>query len=198
MPSSSSPTSARGRGFTLSFADPRVALNVLDPGSDRSPEHDHRYFQQRGNDCCAGRRIRGLPRRSAQGRSHGKYIWRSKMFKTDYLSNLGAAKVYWTPPYDTPPGDTVFRMYAAASSQQIEDGLWFRFEQKLAQSGQMFRLPSWLQGAVLAVRGRGLRLHRCDPCRIVAARTERLSDADSADLSVDPGSQGRPKSLNEQ
>lgn len=33
-------------------------------------------------------------------------------------------------------------MYAGESSQQIEDGLPLRFEEKMTKSGQMFRLPS--------------------------------------------------------
>jgi hypothetical protein len=72
---------------------------------------------------------------------HTSYVWRSKMFKTDYLANLGAAKVYWTPPVD-PLAETVFRLYAGESSPQTEDGLTLRFTQKMAKSGQMFRLPS--------------------------------------------------------
>lgn len=78
--------------------------------------------------------------------NQARYIWRSKMFKTDFLMNLGAAKVFWTPPVATTqigePPDTVFRMYAGESSQQIEDGLPLRFEEKMTKSGQMFRLPS--------------------------------------------------------
>jgi hypothetical protein len=74
--------------------------------------------------------------------NYPKYIWRSKMFATPYVMNLGAAKVYWTAPYTSTTGFTAFRVYAGSTPQEIEDGLPLKFEQNLGQSGQMFRLPS--------------------------------------------------------
>jgi hypothetical protein len=127
-------------GVFVSLGDPRVAKNVLDPGLDEVQNIITDIFNGEVMSLRNGVVYLVDVRRQS---AYGKYLWRSKMFKTDYLQNLGAAKVYWTPPVDQPPpGETVFRMYAAASSQAMEDVLWFRFEQKLLASGQMFRLPS--------------------------------------------------------
>lgn len=130
-------------GIILSI-DPRVALTELRPGNNVE-------VQNLINDLFNGEAmtlrdgiVYLVDIRNEQNQA--RYIWRSMMFKTDFLSNLGAAKVFWTPPFPTTqngePPDTVFRMYAGADSQEIEDGLKLRFEEKMTQSGQMFRLPS--------------------------------------------------------
>ena len=132
-------------GILLWFADGRVALTELNPGNIEILNLITDIFnsevmtvRKTGADNPV---VYLVDLRSEK--KQAKYRWRSKMFKTDYLSNLGAAKVYWTPALGTPPvGDTVFRLYAGADSPQIEDGLPLRFEQKMTQSGQMFRLPS--------------------------------------------------------
>jgi hypothetical protein len=131
-------------GIILSMSDPRVALTVLQPGAGTE-------VANLMNDMFNGEAMtlrNGIVYlvdiRNEQNQA--KYIWRSKMFQTQYLSNLGAAKVYWTPAYPTTqpgePNDTVFRMYAGDHSDQIEDGLPLRFEEKMTKSAQMFRLPS--------------------------------------------------------
>lgn len=73
---------------------------------------------------------------------YGKYRWRSKIFSLNYLMNLAAAKVFWTPAEapDLPP--TVFRMYAAGYANLSNDGLPLKFERVLPTSGVMMRLPS--------------------------------------------------------
>lgn len=74
---------------------------------------------------------------------YARYRWRSKIFTLPYLQNLGAAKVYWTPQDpSTIPGTSTFRMFAGAQADMTDDGLPLRFEQKMTQSGQIFRLPS--------------------------------------------------------
>lgn len=130
-------------GIMLWFADPRVALTELAPGAVEVLNLITDIFN---SEIMTIRKDEGnfpvvylVDLRAQQNQV--KYVWRSKMFKTDFLANLGAAKVYWTPPV-AGAGDTVFRMYSAADSQEIEDGLTLRFEQKMTQSGQMFRLPS--------------------------------------------------------
>jgi hypothetical protein len=74
---------------------------------------------------------------------YASYRWRSKIFTLPYLENMGAAKVYWTPQDPTTlPAPTYFRVFAGAQADLTDDGLPLRFEQKMTQSGQMFRLPS--------------------------------------------------------
>jgi hypothetical protein len=131
-------------GIILWFSDARIALTELNPGNIEVINLITDIFN---SEVMTVRKsetsnpvVYLVDLRNEQ--SQAKYIWRSKMFKTDYLSNLGAAKVYWTPAVQPAQGDTVFRMYAGADSQEIEDGLKLRFEQKMTQSGQMFRLPS--------------------------------------------------------
>jgi len=131
-------------GIFLSLTDPRVALNRLDPGTVMEVMNiitdifNGELMLLRDGIVYVVDVRQQVP--------YGQYRWRSKMFTTNYLMNLGAAKVYWTPAYkdalNQSAGDTVFRMYSAADSQEMEDGLTLRFEEKLSQSGQMFRLPS--------------------------------------------------------
>lgn len=74
---------------------------------------------------------------------YAPYRWRSKIFTLPYLQNLGAAKVYWTPPLTPAPTvPSYFRVYAGDHAQALADGLPLRFEQEMTKSGQMFRLPS--------------------------------------------------------
>jgi hypothetical protein len=74
---------------------------------------------------------------------YAKYRWRSKIFVLPYIQNLGAAKVYWTPPDPTTvPNPTIFRVYASERPTETGNGLTKRFECKLGKSGEMFRLPS--------------------------------------------------------
>lgn len=73
---------------------------------------------------------------------YAKYVWRSKIWTMPYLMNLAAAKIYWTPPDNPPPSDTVFRMYAGAVADLTSDGLPLRLQRTLGRSGEMFRLPS--------------------------------------------------------
>ena len=71
------------------------------------------------------------------------FRWRSKIFTMPYLQNLGAAKVYWTPPYVPPPVPmTKFRMFAGDHAQSVSSGLPLRFEEILTEPGQILRLPS--------------------------------------------------------
>jgi hypothetical protein len=131
-------------GIWLALGDPRPALTVLNPGPVEVMNLVTDIFngevmtvRRSGTDNPV---VYLVDLRNEQNQT--VYKWRSKMFKTDYLQNLGAAKVYWTPAVAPPKGDTVFRMYAAPDSQLVEDGLTLRFEEKLTKSGQMFRLPS--------------------------------------------------------
>lgn len=77
---------------------------------------------------------------------YGKYLWRSKIFSLPYLQNLGAAKVYWTPPFvdllHPVLGDTYFRVYAGGHADMKDDGLPLRFSEKIKPTGEMYRLPS--------------------------------------------------------
>lgn len=74
---------------------------------------------------------------------YATYRWRSKIFTLPYLQNLGAAKVYWTPPYVPPPiTPTVFRMFAGDHAQAVSNSLPLRLEWTLSESGQIIRLPS--------------------------------------------------------
>jgi len=130
-------------GIWLSLSDPRPALTVLNPGEVEIQNLITDIFNAeimtiRGTETQPVVYLVDL--RNVQNQA--AYRWRSKMFQTQYLSNMGAAKVYWTPPVQPSKGDTYFRMYAGSDSQQTEDGLTLRFEQKLTQSGQMLRLPS--------------------------------------------------------
>ena len=70
------------------------------------------------------------------------FRWRSKIFVMPYLANLGAAKVYWTPPYVPPPPFTQFRMFAGDHAQAASSGLPLRFQETLTEPGQILRLPS--------------------------------------------------------
>ena len=74
---------------------------------------------------------------------YAPYRWRSKIFALPYLQNLGAAKVYWTPPTTPPPTvKSYFRVFAGTHAEATADGLPLRFEQEMTKPGQMFRLPS--------------------------------------------------------
>jgi hypothetical protein len=74
---------------------------------------------------------------------YAPYRWRSKIFALPYQQNLGAAKVYWTPPLPgSPTGPSYFRVFAGDQAEAEGDGLPLRYEQQMTQSGQMFRLPS--------------------------------------------------------
>jgi hypothetical protein len=74
---------------------------------------------------------------------YASYRWRSKIFTLPYLQNMGAAKVYWTPQDPSTTGaPTTFRVFAGAHAELTDDGLPLVFEQKMTESGQMFRLPS--------------------------------------------------------
>lgn len=74
---------------------------------------------------------------------YSKYRWRSKIFTLPYLQNLGAAKVYWTPPdVTTVPSATMFRVFAGESADELDNGLPLRYANSLKKSGEMFRLPS--------------------------------------------------------
>lgn len=78
-----------------------------------------------------------------QSAPYAKYRWRSKIFTLPYLQNMGAAKVFWTPPDASVANEpTYFRVYAAEKGATNDDGLTLRFEQAMTKSGQMFRLPS--------------------------------------------------------
>lgn len=132
-------------GIWFSLGDPRPALNVLNPGFVEVQNIITDIFN--GEVMVLRGESGEFPvvfladLRNEQNQV--AYRWRSKMFQTPFLSNLGAAKVYWTPPFDKPPkGPTYFRMFAGPDSQEIEDGLTLRFEHKLGKSGEMFRLPS--------------------------------------------------------
>lgn len=74
---------------------------------------------------------------------YAKYRWRSKIFTLPYLQNMGAAKVYYTPP-DASVEDqpTYFRVFAGAQANLADDGLPLRYERVLPTSGAMMRLPS--------------------------------------------------------
>lgn len=74
---------------------------------------------------------------------YAKYRWRSKIFTLPYLQNMGAAKVYYTPP-DASVADqpTYFRVFAGAQANLADDGLPLRYERVLPTSGAMMRLPS--------------------------------------------------------
>jgi hypothetical protein len=64
------------------------------------------------------------------------YLWRSKIFQTQYKENWAAAKVFYGPPpgvSGTPDAPTYFRFYA--------DGRMI-LQRTLPASGQQFRLPS--------------------------------------------------------
>jgi hypothetical protein len=132
------------QGIILSLSDPRVGLTVLEPGV--SIEVANLMNDMFNGEAMTLRNgvVYLVDLRNEQNQT--KYIWRSKMFQTQYLSNLGAAKVYWTPAVPTTqlgePNDTVFRMYAGERSDLVEDGLPLRFEETMTKSGQMFRLPS--------------------------------------------------------
>jgi len=72
-----------------------------------------------------------------------KYRWRSKIFVLPYLQNLGAAKVYWTPPDASVANEpTYFRVFAAEKATTNNAGLPMVFQQKMKKPGEMFRLPS--------------------------------------------------------
>jgi hypothetical protein len=73
---------------------------------------------------------------------YAPYTWRSKIFAYDYVVNLGAAKIYWTPPFDNTFTKGKFRVYAGSEPNMVTDGLPLRFEQDLDVPGQMYRLPS--------------------------------------------------------
>lgn len=63
----------------------------------------------------------------------GGYIWRSKLFQMQYLTNLGAAKIFYTNPPGISSPVGVFRTFANGVLKQ---------EHLIPVSGEMFRLPS--------------------------------------------------------
>lgn len=139
------PESHYGRqpGVYISLVDQRQGLVVLDP----TPHETFNVIQDVYNGETTILRdgvVYLIDLRQLQ--SQAPYRWRSKIFVLPYLQNLGAAKVYWTPPYAASPGGSIlpsyFRVYAGATAQSVADGLPLRFEQEMTQSGQMFRLPS--------------------------------------------------------
>jgi hypothetical protein len=74
---------------------------------------------------------------------YGTYRWRSKIFQLPYLQNLGALKIYWTPAQVQPaPGNTFVRVYAGERADAISSGLPLKYQNQLAPSGDMMRLPS--------------------------------------------------------
>jgi len=132
-------------GIWLALGDSRPALTVLNPGlieiQNLLTDMFNAEIMTLRGDGVTNPIVYHVDLRNEQNQT--AYRWRSKMFQTPFLSNLGAAKVYWTPPVDNPPkGDTWFRMYSGPDSPEVEDGLTLRFEQKLTKSGQMLRLPS--------------------------------------------------------
>lgn len=73
---------------------------------------------------------------------YATYTWRSKIVTLDFLQNLSAAKVYYTPAQDPNAGPSYFRVYAGGYADLTQDGLPLRFQQVMTVPGQMFRLPS--------------------------------------------------------
>jgi hypothetical protein len=127
-------------GIILSLSDPRVALTALQPGSTVEVENLMNDIFNGEAMTLRNGVVYLVDIRNQQNQI--SYIWRSKMFSTPYLENLGAAKVYWTPAVQPPAADTVFRVYAGESSQLVEDGLPLRYEKKMVKSAELLRLPS--------------------------------------------------------
>jgi hypothetical protein len=129
-------------GVFISTVDPRIALSNLQPSSVPITNVITDIFN--GEVTVLSNGVVYLVD-LRQLMPYGFYRWRSKIFTLPYVQNLGAAKVYWTPPYaPTPPAwpPTMFRMYAGSEATQLESGLPLVYEDTLGHSGQMFRLPS--------------------------------------------------------
>jgi hypothetical protein len=128
-------------GLVVSLTDPRMGVTVLDP----HPSEVFNLIQDLYNGETMQLRdgVVYFVDLRTQG-PYGKYRWKSKLFQLPYLQNLGAAKVYWTPKdsHVTADAPTYFRVYAGSEANLTDDGLPLRFEEKMTQSGQMFRLPS--------------------------------------------------------
>jgi hypothetical protein len=133
-------------GLYIALNDQRIAFTVLDP----TPSE----IQNVITDIFSGEILQIRDHvvyvvDIRQQKPYAAYRWRSKIFAFTYPLNLGAAKIYWTPPAlpaTAPPGatsaDTVFRVFAGDTADQISSGLPLRFAQNLARNAQMFRLPS--------------------------------------------------------
>jgi len=127
-------------GAFISLADQRLGVTVLDP----SPAEVVNLMQDSYNGETMVLRdgvVYLVDLRVVI--PYARYRWRSKIFTLPYLQNLGAAKVYWTPPLTVPPtAPSYFRMFAGDHAQAADSGLPLRFEEAMSKSGQMFRLPS--------------------------------------------------------
>jgi hypothetical protein len=124
-------------GIYLSLHDQRQALMIMDPGQPIQnviTDIFNGEVMTLRNGVIYVRDLR-LPQPIVS------YRWRSKIFSLPYLQNLGAAKVYYTPPYD-PAATTTFRVFAGEAAQAETDSLPLRFQEVLPASGQMLRLPS--------------------------------------------------------
>ena len=129
-------------GVFISTVDPRIALSNLQPSSVPITNVITDIFN--GEVTVLSNGVVYLVD-LRQLMPYGFYRWRSKIFTLPYVQNLGACKVYWTPPYaPTPPAwpPTMFRMFAGSEATQLESGLPLVYEDTLGHSGQMFRLPS--------------------------------------------------------
>lgn len=127
-------------GVYISLVDQRQGLVVLDP----APSEVFNVMQDIYNGETMVLRdgvVYLVDLRSLH--PYASYRWRSKIFTLPYLQNLGAAKVYWTPPLTPPPTvKSYFRVFAGDHAQAVADGLPLRFEEEMTVPGQMFRLPS--------------------------------------------------------
>lgn len=127
-------------GAYISLVDGRQGVVILDP----DPSEVFNLMQDEYNGETMILRdgvVYLVDLRSLQ--PYAPYRWRSKIFTMPYLQNLGAAKVYWTPPETPAPTvPSYFRVFAGDHAQAIASGLPLRFEQQMTASGQMFRLPS--------------------------------------------------------
>jgi hypothetical protein len=130
----------RRPGAYISLADARLGITTLDPDPDVVINVITDIFN--GETMVLRNGVVYLVD-TRQFTPYGKYRWRSKIFTMPYIQNLGAAKVYWTPPDNsTLPNPTYFRVFASERPISTGNGLTKRFERKLAKSGEMFRLPS--------------------------------------------------------
>ena len=128
-------------GAYISLLDPRIGINILDPNPSEIQNVITDIFNGETMIMRDGV-IYLVDIRGQQAVS--KYVWRSKIWVLPYLQNLGAAKIYWTPPYDPAAPDTVFRMYAGEVADMKESGLPLRYQKSIGAtpSGKVFRLPS--------------------------------------------------------
>jgi hypothetical protein len=130
----------RRPGAFISLVDQRLAVTTLDPAPDIVINVITDIFN--GETMVLRDGVVYLVD-TRQLAPYASYRWRSKIFTLPYLQNLGAAKVYFTPPDpSTAPNPTYFRVFASDHAISTDEGLPLRYERKLDQSGEMFRLPS--------------------------------------------------------